>query len=230
MHKVTRRSQDSAAPVDLLLFDVDGTLLHHPEGMVIWELLNRRFSGDHRINEERFAAFRAGKITYSQWVDLDIGSWQAAGARRIEIIEAIAGLEPAPGAREALAELLARGYRLAVVSGTLDVGLEHVFPDHPFTDVFTNKISFAEDGTISGWEATPYDMRGKVLAMERLCAHHGVDPRRCAFVGDGINDVEIARAVGVSVAFHSRCEELQAVVDHVVPGPDLRDILPLFPR
>ncbi len=215
-------------PYDLIIFDVDGTLMHHPEGLVIWEVLNDRFIGDRRLNRERYRRYRAGEISYAEWVDLDVGGWQRAGATRADVIEAIRDLAPAPGAHESFALLQERGYRLAVVSGTIDVGLNHVFPEHPFEAVFTNHLEFAADGTISGWRATPYDLDGKVRAMEALVRRFATSAERCAFVGDAFNDVPIARAAGFSIAFNSRCEELMAVADAVVPGPDLRGILPYF--
>ncbi len=216
-------------PYDLILFDVDGTLMHHPRELVIWELLNDHFVGDRSINRERYRAYRAGEISYAEWVDLDVGSWRERGATRAQILDAIAELTPAPGAHQTFAELRVRGYRLAVISGTLDVGLDHVFPEHPFEAVFTNKIHFEADGTIGGWQATPFDLEGKVEAMRELAERFATTVERCAFVGDAFNDVPIARAAGFSIAFNSRCKELLAVADAAVPGPDLRGILEHFP-
>jgi len=38
---------------DLVVFDVDGTLVEHPEDKTIWEVLNLRFTGDDGMNKER---------------------------------------------------------------------------------------------------------------------------------------------------------------------------------
>jgi phosphoserine phosphatase len=45
--------------ISLIAFDVDGTLVDHPEGKVIWELLNRRFMGDDRMNHQRYRDYQA---------------------------------------------------------------------------------------------------------------------------------------------------------------------------
>lgn len=213
---------------DLVIFDADGTLMHHPRELVIWEILNDRFVGDRALNRERYRQFRAGEISYREWVDLDVSGWCQAGATREQVLEAIAELTPAAGAHETFAELRRLGYRLAVVSGTIDVGLDYVFPQHPFEAVFTNHLDFAADGTIAGWRATPFDQEGKIRAMEQLVQRFGTSIARCVFVGDAFNDVPVAKAAGFSIAFNSRCAELLAVVDAVVPGPDLRGILPLL--
>jgi phosphoserine phosphatase len=69
---------------DLICFDVDGTLVHHPTGKVIWEVLNQRFTGDHTINIERHRWYNEGRITYEHWVELDVQGWITAGATRGE--------------------------------------------------------------------------------------------------------------------------------------------------
>jgi phosphoserine phosphatase len=215
--------------VDLVCFDVDGTLVEHPEGKVVWQLLNRRFLGDDSINRDRLRAYREGRITYPEWVELDVGDWVARNATREQMVEAMAELRLVPGARETLAELGRRGYGLAVISGTLDLTLEHLFPDHPFEEVHTNRVEFDEAGRLVGWAATPFDMDGKALALREMARRRDLPLERCAFVGDHLNDVEVAREAGYSVAFRPKCEELREVADLVLEEADLRSLLPHFP-
>ena len=67
---------------DLVAFDVDGTLVHHPEDKTVWEVLNHRFTGSEDQNVGRYDLYKRGKISYAEWVALDIGSWRDAGATR----------------------------------------------------------------------------------------------------------------------------------------------------
>ena len=60
---------------DLVAFDVDGTLVHHPEDKTVWEVLNRRFTGSDDQNALRWDLYNRGKLSYAEWVTLDIGSW-----------------------------------------------------------------------------------------------------------------------------------------------------------
>ena len=118
------------------------------------------------------------------------------------------------------------GHRLIVISGTLDLMLETLYPDHPFEAVFANRIRFDDQGRISGWEATPFDMKGKADALREYAGDNGIPLERCAFVGDSSNDVWIARAAGFSIAINPRCEELEQAAGAVVRSDDLRAILP----
>jgi len=213
----------------LVAFDVDGTLVESADGRVVWQLLNAAHGDSPEENRRRYLAFMAGEITYPEWVNLDIGSWQASGATRQDLAGTIAkGLFPAPGALRTANELLARGYRLAVISGTLDLTLELLLPDHPFEVVFTNKIWFDDGGLIAGWEATPYDNAGKAEALERVAAGMGLTPADAAFVGDNINDLQVMARAGLAVAFNPKAPEVEAAADHVLRD-DLRGLLDLLP-
>lgn len=215
--------------IALIAFDVDGTLVDHPEGKVIWELLNRRFVGDDRLNRQRYRDYQDGIIDYPTWVALDVGGWIEAGATRREIIEEVRTLRPVDGAIEILRELRERGYLLAVISGTLDVVLDEFFPEHPFCEVYTNGLEFDDDGRLTGWRATPFDMDGKARALDSLARLHGLPLSRCAFVGDNLNDLGVARVAGFSVAFNPKCAELESIAHAVVRSPSLAPVAALFP-
>jgi HAD superfamily phosphoserine phosphatase-like hydrolase len=213
-------------PFDLVVFDVDGTLVEHPEDKTVWEVLNLRFTGSDGMNRERLQAYRAGRLSYAEWVALDVTGWREAGATRDQMVAAMAPLRLVAGAREALATLEARGVRLAIVSGTLDLLLDILLPGHPFDEVYCNRIRFDERGRISGWSATPFDMDGKRAALRAIALREGIPLARSAFVGDSANDLWIAGEAGFTVAFNPKGPELEEVADVVVRSPDLRAILP----
>ncbi len=213
---------------DLICFDVDGTLVRHPSGKVIWEILNRRFTGDDTINVERHRWYNEGRITYPQWVEMDVRGWIDAGATRAEIIDAVHEFERFEGARETLWELKRRGARLAIISGTLDIVIDTLFPEHPFDDVYSNRLEFDSHGVLTGWRATPFDLEGKPIAFRELSKKHSVSMDRSAFVGDGANDVPMVGVAGCVVAFNPRCVELERRATHVIRGPSLAGLLDLI--
>jgi phosphoserine phosphatase len=213
---------------DLICFDVDGTLVRHPSGKVIWEVLNERFTGDHTINVERHRWFNEGRISYEQWVELDVQGWITAGATREQIMEAVREFEHFEGAHETLRELKRRGVRLAIISGTLDIVIDTLFPEHPFDDVFSNKLIFGARDRLVGWQATPFDLMGKPVALRELSKKHAVELSRAAFVGDGANDVPMIGVAGCVVAFNPRSQELERRAHHVIREPNLSHLLNLI--
>jgi phosphoserine phosphatase len=220
-----------ARAYDLVAFDVDGTLVEAPDGRIVWEILHERFGTGADDNAANFHEYVAGRLSYADWVAKDIGGWREAGARREELVEAMRTLRLVDGARETLSALAADGCRLIVISGTLDLLLATVWPDHPFDEIYANHIGFDDDGRIAHWRATPFDMEGKASALRAVAMREGLPLTRCAFVGDSVNDTWIARAAGFSVAFNPKCEEFERAASVVVRSSDLRDILPhLCPR
>ena len=93
-----------------------------------------------------------------------------------------------------LESLREAGVRVAAISGTLDLMLHTLLPDPPFDEIYCNHIGFDEEGRISHWQATPFDMAGKAQVLRAVAAREGVSLARCAYVGDSSNDVWIARA------------------------------------
>jgi HAD superfamily PSPase-like hydrolase len=211
---------------DLVAFDVDGTLVHHPEDKTVWEVLNLRFTGSDDQNAQRWELYRQGKLSYAEWVALDVEGWRRAGATREELIAAMEGLHLVQGARETMDALKREGMRLAVISGTLDLLLDTLFPDHPFDEVYTNRIVFDEAGRIASWTATPFDMDGKGVALRAIAMREEIPLSRCAFVGDHANDLAAARLAGLALAFNPKSAELEESAHAVVRSGDLRDLLP----
>jgi HAD superfamily phosphoserine phosphatase-like hydrolase len=213
-------------PYPIVAFDFDGTLVESPNGWTVWEILNHRFTGTAEFNRERYALYRQGVLSYADWVALDISGWRDAGATRDDLIAGFAPLRLVRGVREALTTLKERGARMFVISGTLDLLLETVYPDHPFEKVYANRIGFDGQGNISHWKATPFDMDGKAEALRAIATSEGVPLSRCAYVGDSANDVWIARVAGRTVAFNPRSSELERLARAVVRSRDFRDVLP----
>jgi HAD superfamily phosphoserine phosphatase-like hydrolase len=218
-----------APPIDLVCFDVDGTLIEHPEEKVVWEVLNQYFGTPEEINRERYRRFKDGTLSYADWIALDVGDWIRVNATREQILNAVTVLRPVRGAHRTLEILRERGYLLAVISGTIDLVLDHFFPDHPFHDVYANRLEFDERGALRGWRATPFDMLGKVRALESIAGREGLQLGRCAFIGDHFNDVEVARAAGFSIAFNPKSPEIEEISNVTLRSPDLGDLLPYFP-
>ncbi len=211
----------------LVCFDIDGTLISD-DRQNYWGTLHQEIEGEEegtRIEEKFHAAFKAGEITYKDWVDSDIRGFQKAGATKEEFLRAARRHTLHPGAREAVHELKRRGYKLAVISGSLNVLIETLFPDHPFDDIFTNLISFDEDGRIASWRDTVFDQGGKHKALHAICKREGIPLAETVFVGDGENDIDILQEAGLGIAFCPKSEKVSKAADVVVTKKDVREIL-----
>jgi phosphoserine phosphatase len=76
---------------------------------------------------------------------------------------------------------------------------------------------------IHHYNLLPSDEEGKIDFMRLIAKEHGIDLQDCVFVGDGMNDVHPARAVGFSVAFNAQLqlrEAASAVIDQAQGAED----------
>jgi phosphoserine phosphatase len=211
-------------PYDLVCFDLDGTLI---QGTVfIWQTLHDAFHTDAEQRRLAKEAFFAGQLTYQEWFRHDLVLLGQAGATRERMIAAMSGIHVTPGAREVLRALRAAGCRLAILSGSLDLVLEHFLGDERFDEVLINRIGFDAEGRLATGVHTPYDVDLKGEGLREIGRRLGVTPDRTAFVGDNANDLSAAEAAGFAIAFNPRSDALAAVASVVVKSTDLRPILP----
>jgi phosphoserine phosphatase len=81
--------------------------------------------------------------------------------------------------------------------------------DHSFSAC---EYFFDEKGELEFFNLIPSDNEGKVCFMNLVASEHGISPKDCLFVGDGKNDIFLAKNVGASIAFNAQ-SELEEVAD-----------------
>ncbi len=210
----------------LVCFDVDGTLISD-EGGKYWERLHAALEGERgkTVQKERTRLFQEGKLSHERWVDLDVGGFKDCGFTKADLERVARTHELLPGARKTALELHTRGYKLAVISGSLGILIDTLFPDHPFDDVFVNEISFDKEGRIKDWKATVFDAGTKHKALHAICERERIPLSEAVFVGDGENDIDILKEAGLGIAFCPKSEKVAAAADVVVRKKDLWEIL-----
>ncbi|MBS3105920.1 HAD family phosphatase [Candidatus Woesearchaeota archaeon] len=209
----------------LICFDVDGTLIDNVT--FSWQIFHDYFQTDRHRREDAKKKFLNGEITYLQWAEHDISLWRETNAKKEDFLKAIGHLKLMQGAMETLSELKRKGFKLAVISGSLNIILEKFIPDYSefFDDVFLNKIYFDENGTISGVKATEFDMEAKAIALKKIAEREKIKMEECVFIGDYLNDMKIMQEAGLGIAFNCNYEELKKVADVVIDKKDLREVL-----
>ena len=207
----------------LVCFDLDGTLVD--DTIFIWTTFHEHFGSDRERRVRAREDFFGGRISYREWFETDLELLDAAGANRASMKEVISGLPVMPGAREVLAELRRQGCKVAIISGSVDLVVETLFPDIHFDALLINRLRFDSGGRLVGGVHTPFDLERKADGLLELARREGLDPSRVAFIGDNSNDVDVARAAGKSIAFNCKSDELRKVADVEVVEHDLRSIL-----
>lgn len=207
----------------LICFDLDGTLVD--EITYIWDIIHDAFGIDRERVADAMRKFHNGDISFSEWAEHDIGLWKEKGKKRQDLLDVVKKLRLMPGTIETLNELKHRGYKLAVVSGGINVVLDHFILDYAriFDHIMINSLYFDQDGNISRIVPVEFET-DKLEALRTIAEKEGITLDDCVFVGDSEYDVGIAEGAGFAIGFVPH-PELAKVCDVVIKEKDLREIL-----
>lgn len=110
----------------------------------------------------------------------------------------------APGGRELVATMRAKGAHALLVSGGFTAFTAAV-ADWLGFDAHQANTLHIEDGRLTGTVAEPILGReAKLEALDATAARLGLSPREIMAVGDGANDLAMLHAAGAGVALHAK--------------------------
>ncbi|HDR2548418.1 TPA: HAD-IB family phosphatase, partial [Enterobacter ludwigii] len=134
------------------------------------------------------------------------------------------------GAVDLIHYLKSQGYLTVLISGGFkelaDLTQRRLKIDHAYSAC---EYFFRNDGSIEHFNLLPTDEEGKLVFMKHLASEYNVELGSCIFIGDGKNDVFIAKNVGTSIAFNAQ-RELSEVSTFIVDQetPDLSALIDLI--
>lgn len=223
----------------LCFFDMEGTLLAKNKSLdngkvapSAWTVLAKAISDscyqDEELSKDRWLA---GKyISYTAWMMDTVRIQIHHGMRREHLKSVIDEARLHDGAGSLVDYLKQNGVATALISGgfkeladmtQVELGIDHAYS--------ACQYFFREDGSVVHYNLLPTDEEGKLVFMEHLAKEYGVTLDECIFIGDGKNDVRLAQACGLSIAFNAQ-QELKDISTHTIDQPheklgELIDIL-----
>ena len=223
----------------LCFFDMEGTLLTKNKlldnGKVApsaWTALAKLIGNDCYLEEELSKdRWLAGEyISYTAWMMDTIRIQMRHGIRKKHLQTILDEAKLHDGAHSLISYLKEKNISTALISGGFkelaDMAQVELGIDHAYSAC---QYFFGEDGSVIHYNLLPTDEEGKLVFMEHLAKEYGVTLDSCIFIGDGKNDVSLALACGLSIAFNAQ-QELKDISTHVVDQPvenltELVDIL-----
>ncbi len=227
-----------AKKIKLVFFDVEGTLFKKvykdSQGNTApsaWTLIAEHLGPEaHKEEEETKVKWTNKKYAgYVEWMDDTVRIHQKYGLKKDLFDQVVNSVDFQPGVKETFKELKKRGLKTAVICGGFKASAtraqKELKIDHAFAAC---EYFWDEKGKILHWNTMPCDYEGKTDFMKLIIKEHGLTPDECAFVGDGRNDVPLAKAVGLSISFNGP-KELQEASTYSINQPegkeDFREIL-----
>jgi phosphoserine phosphatase len=226
------------AGVKLVFFDLDGVIYDvgdytEPGDKVAtstWHVLfdYLGIASEHERLKEMFVQGRFP--SYMEWTEEACRRLASEGLTEVVLDKCFASRKFNPGVKATFAELHKRGYRTALITGSMrnlaaraaeELGIDQV--------VAHCELLFDPAGKLETWQLTPCDYEDKTMYFHRLVREAGLRSEQCAYVGDEVNDIHLFQEAGVSIAFNSHKKVVQQAAQIVIKNPDLREILPYLP-
>ena len=219
----------------LLVLDIEGTLFRTTiqlPGTVldstIWQgiahALGPAAIRDELRTHERWHGHKYR--SYLDWMKDTIRIHQRHGLTADVFYRLIAAAEYNPGVQETLARIDRTEYELVLISGgfrelarraQIELGIVHAFA--------ACEYFFSVSGALTGFNLLPCDFAGKIDFIHLLLREYGLGTQDWIFVGDGVNDVPIAQAAPISVAYAGSPELRKAATYCIKNFTELTPIL-----
>ena len=220
----------------ICFFDMEGTLLKKnlslDNGKVApsaWTVLAKEISEACYIEEEKTKdLWLTNKyMSYTQWMKETVEIQIKHGMNKTHLQTVLSQAELQKGAVELIQFLKKKGYLTVLISGGFkelaDLTQRKLKIDHAYSAC---EYFFDKNGSVEHFNLLPTDEEGKLVFMKHLASEYNSELENCIFIGDGKNDVFIAKNVGTSIAFNAQ-KELKDVATFIVDqeSPDLSAII-----
>ncbi|WP_435007962.1 HAD family hydrolase [Tundrisphaera lichenicola] len=220
----------------LLVLDVEGTLfrthIRLPGAHIdstIWQAIAHRL-GEDAIREEVATHDRWANgqyRSYLDWMRETIIIHQRYGLTAPAFRELIDAAEYNPNVIEALSSIDRSLYEPVMVSGGFRELAARAQRDLSIVHAFAAcEYFFGNDGLLQTFNLLPCDFHGKIDFILLMLREYGLGKDDWVFIGDGANDVPIAKAAPVSIGYRPH-PKLRDVVTHSIE--DFAELLELLP-
>jgi phosphoserine phosphatase len=214
----------------LVIFDIDNVLFdtgyfetHKNVAASTWGVIYKRLNAEEENERLKKKWSSGGHNSYTEWQNDALNVFKNYGLTREIFFDIINSLPIMDGAKETIDELKRKGILTATISGSffeLAARTRKIGIDFPFA---TCSLIFEHDKLVD-WVIFPFDYEGKTNFFNALISTLKIKPEECAFVCDGVNDIDLAKKVRMPIAFNAR-DELKRHCKVIIDKKDLREIL-----
>ncbi len=183
----------------LIVFDLNHTLICDNS----WRDLNLAMGITPEEDAALMACAARGGITDAEGQAWLLQRYQQRGdCRRVVVQRILSQYTYMPHAQMVVAALQARGYRVAINSGAMDI-LVSMVAEQLGVALWraSNHFIFDDHNMLCQIDAPDNDAAAKLQQLRELAAEQQVSLSDCLVVGDGANDLPLFAATGNGVAF-----------------------------
>ena len=207
---------------ELIVFDLNKTLIKENS----WRDLNLAMGVTPAEDAELMERARRGEITDAEGQAALLKIYQQRGdVSRPNVEKILWRYTYMPYARDVVSELKSRGYNLAIISGAMDILVQHVASELEIAWWrSSNRFIFDENDQLIQIQSPEKDTSDKLRQLQQLVGELSITLADCMVIGDGANDAALFQATGSGVTFTDSpiVDDARWVVD------DLRGVLSII--
>jgi HAD superfamily phosphoserine phosphatase-like hydrolase len=192
----------------IICFDVNGTLIEEKS----WEVLTCGRKDIEKKIEENFDAFYRKEIAIDEAWSILVGILKDAGiSSRDYMYKCWEGkVNFKEGAEEIISYLKEKGYKIYLISCSIDAYLNHIAREMGLDGVYAGShLMFDDSSELVLIESECMEGSNfKKKSLERLVEEEEASVQDIVFVGDGDNDIEAFKMTGHGIAMGSKSREL----------------------
>jgi phosphoserine phosphatase len=173
----------------LVCFDLNKTLIKENT----WLDLNLAMGMTKEEDDELMRLYNESKITYEESQSMLENFYKSRGnGNKVKIVESISKYHYAKGAIEIINYLKSKGYKIALVTGSIDLLVKMVASELGI-EMYSahNKLQFDKNGNFVKIICDGDDKDFKLLQLEKFCNKENILIEQSVCVGDGDNDLRM---------------------------------------
>jgi HAD superfamily phosphoserine phosphatase-like hydrolase len=185
----------------VIFIDVDGTIT---EGNITaWRIIDMGLGVSEEVHKKVLTDFTDGVMSKEDAVLAIIDLWRSSGkATRKNIVNALKqNLEVREGAYEFVNNMMKKGIKVVLLTGTPDINLKLIIKNMPNVEFHTSTIfKFDEKDELIYFEYPANEGDVKVNYFNKYIKENNIDAEECAMIGNGSNDLGVVQLAGFSAA------------------------------
>jgi len=202
----------------LIILDIDGTITKHISS---WQMIHEKLNIWNAFACKYQRQFRAGRISYKRFCELDSACWKGLPEDKISaIFRPVAYVK---NAKTCLKKLKDKGFKLVAISTGLQYIADIIKKELSFDFVLTNRL-ISRKGILTGSVKVNITHGAKGKVLKSILKRFKVKPHEVIGAGDSAGDIPLAKGVGYSIAFNSSDKTLSSIVDYNCKTNDFREV------
>lgn len=197
----------------LIFFDMEGTIFKKavPTGKTkvppsAWYVIAERL-GPEALKEEKLTheKWLKGKYSsYIEWMQDTILIHKKYRLSKNLFCEILDNIEYMPGVKDAFSKINKTNAITCLISGGFKYQADRAVRELKIKHSFVACEYFWDrNGLLEHCNLLPSDEKGKLNFMRLLIDEYAFNENECAFIGDADNDIQLAKNVGISIAFNA---------------------------